>query len=251
MLTGLVFSMLYTKAQKDRVCDSRYASFGLEGKTLEVAVNLIGSIHDEYQEHIFNRMKSLGMQPENENFNGFVKAETIDFFSGKGIDASNLPEVPAFNLDEPVINFTGITLSAEAERIIAELQAVLSEKGKLAAVTFVQQLDNLKLAALNLSDETEAVAVGGTISVAVHSFQYWENNFHKWENYLAGTPAGKKKPCLGSIGFADVTGAINGGTGGGLVAGPGGALAGAVLGSSTSSLGAAFGCAMGMLFNWW
>jgi hypothetical protein len=237
-----------------RICDSRYAAFGLQGKTISDAVKFVGNTHDEYQEHILNSMISNNVRPSDANFNDFIRTQTISFFQGKGVDASRLPAVTPFDLNNPSFQYGHLNTSSAAREVLDRTKAVLDHVSVTPKLQLIQSLETIKNDALNLTDEKEAIAVGSTIDVAIHSFQYWENNFGRWQSYLSAgatiNPGAKNKPCLGSIGFADVSGAIQGAIGGSAL-GPGGALAFGVLGSATSSLGAAFGCALGNLFSWW
>ncbi|MEI9810291.1 MAG: hypothetical protein WDO16_21810 [Bacteroidota bacterium] len=257
LLIGVSFSLgAQTGAQ--RKCGNEFAAYGLKGVSFSDALDVAGKTHNDYQESLLTQLSAEKISlKDTSSLKTVIQNKTISFLGQKGILVNRQSFSISFVAANNSFSIQGKSYSAEATRILTELQSLIKSYDMINSETLINSLIKLKQAALNLADEKEVFAIGIPVVVAINSYNYWRSNADKWYSIFAGQTdpesQSKRKPChvgLGQLGAADVGGAIGGGYGG-TVLGPGGAFAGAVLGSATSSLGNLAGQVMGCLFSWW
>lgn len=226
-----------------------------------VATNLAlmdsaGAYHNEYQEYMFNLIvNSIISLSDTANLKTFILSKSQLFFQSKGISTSGL-QINFAPSGDTVVTFQPGNYSVAGSSIMSQLQSLLNKYTPNNDPTFFTTLNSLKSQALTLSGN-EQLTVGIPICVAISSYSYWNTNLNRWDSLLAihennvivskATPGGIS---MGSLGAADVTGAIAGAYGG-IPLGPGGPLAVGVLVSATSSLTNLASQVMHHFFSWW
>ena len=272
---SVVASILtYGQESKDgnRICDSKFSDFGLEGKTFLEAIDYAGKVHNDYQEYFFNELSIL--KPDFKDtmlLKQIISSKSKEFFTIRGLNYDE--KLYTLGLAQPVTLDMTVAedISNEAQTLASEFINVLKGYSEATEVSFFNNLASLKASALRLEKELEVFRIGVPISIAIYSYEYWKVNGQKWMDMFANnitedntTISGKgpskndletdfKKKCnvnLWHIGGADAAGAY-GGAMAGAALGPGGALAGGVLTSSVSSLGNLTNQVINCFVSWW
>lgn len=199
-----------------------------------------GAYHNEYQEYMLNLIvKSTISLSDTVNLKTFILTNSKSFFQSKGIATTGL-NINFAPSGDTVVTFQASNYSSAGSSLVSQLQSLLNKYTPNNDPTFFTTLNSLKSQALSLSGN-EQLTVGIPICVAISSYSYWNSNLNRWDSLLAIhqnniiTKATTGGIGLGSLGAADVSGAITGAISG-VELGPGGALAGGVLGSATYSL---------------
>lgn len=256
----------------NRVCDTKFFKFGLEGKSFSEALDYAGKVHNDYQEYFFNELSIA--KPDFKDtmlVKLIISTKSMEFFTNRGLNYDE--KLYSLGLAQPVtldMN-VGAGLSTAANLLATEFITVLRGYSDATEVSFFNALSSLKASALQLEKEEEVFQIGVPISIAISSYQYWKINGQKWMDMFANdiaddntTASGKgpskndrlteyRKKCnvnLWHIGGADAVGAYTGAQAG-AVLGPGGALAGGVLTSSVASLGNLTNQVINCFVSWW
>ncbi|RTL58399.1 MAG: hypothetical protein EKK37_08665 [Sphingobacteriales bacterium] len=233
-----------------RICGSEFAQFNLANQTLDYVVEYIGTKHNDYQEFLYQNIVADTTVLTNGTLQTFLKQKTTLFMNNLGITSVNNPLPDTFNvLDTSFI--VPATYSTAAKNILNQLKTIRNNYTDANYTQTINQLATLRQQAVALISFNEALAVGASVSVASHSYQYWNFNISKWLSLLHVTSGGvngarhasgtylKTYPCGMNpkhIAGADISGAVSGGIGGAAVGGIG-AFPGAVLGGAVSSSG--------------
>ena len=215
-----------------------------------------GAYHNEYQEYMLNLIvKSTISLSDTVSLKTFILTNSKSFFQSKGIATTGL-NINFAPSGDTVVIFQPNNYSMAGSSLMSQLQSLLNKYTPNNDPTFFTTLNSLKSQALSLPGN-EQLTVGIPICVAISSYSYWNSNLNRWDSLLAihqnntlimkATTGGIG---LGSLGAADVSGAIAGAYAG-VELGPGGALAGGVLVSATYSLGNLAGQVMHHFFSWW
>lgn len=246
MLMVFLFIGMSTFAQTGggRLCGPEFASLGLEGKRLDEVVEYAGVKHNEYQEYIYTSLLADPGVLTSKELQPFLKSKTTSFLNGIGITHAISPLPGNFDmLDSTFGDFQ--KLSFEAKEIFGQLESLTKSYNREKSVLFYSQLADLKQKALSISSFNESLAAASAISIAEHSFLYWENNLAKWMELFKSVGQndvfGKGSPCdiqPKHIAGADVAGGVRGGVAGSFLGAAVGAFAGAVIGGAGSSTGA-------------
>lgn len=240
-----------------RVCGTEFQYLKLSGLTYGAAVDSIGKWHNDCQINLLAKMKLRNISLTTDTIQSFLKNTTTAFLAAKGITKQNTT-LPNYDLSDSVWHTSGYSLNAQ--NILNQLKNLVNQYDVSQHTIFISQCNNLKVSALNLTDNKEALSVGVSVSIAINSFNYWKDNVLAWQNYLAPSTAVAKAACsinLKQLGGADISGAVSGAYGGGIAGGPAGVVAGGLLvgagASSLNILGQAVQCmpgAVGSISRW-
>lgn len=250
------------------VCQSGYHNDSVTGAcvitpvpmTNSAMLDSAGAYHNEYQAYMLNLIVQSTISLEDtQSLKTFIYNNSANFFKSKGITDNGFTIIfsPVGMPDTISVNTSNY--SANGGAIMLQLQSLVNNYNQANDASFYSSLNTLEQQALSLSGN-EPLTVGIPISIAINSFKYWEANYSTW-NSLITTKLQQQSPSslgaqkllklgLGSLGAADVGGAIRGGIAG-VELGPGGVFAGAVLGSATYSLANVCGQVIGHFFSWW
>jgi hypothetical protein len=255
-------SVLY--AQDDpsqRTCGNEYASAGVAGLTYAEALDFAGQLHDEYQEEVLGKLLAEDVDLRDfERIEEIMEANTTDFFTTRGIDISGQHYQFCFGSCRKTLGIVAGRQSAEATAILSELEHLIRSYDGLDDESFFASLEQLRAEALQLPEEQDVFIAGMPVTIAIHSFRYWQANGERWLDAFTGEvadPAGarrirtEQRKCnvnLRSAGMSDAGGAYAGGTVGTL-GGPVGMFAGGLVGAGAASaanlLFQGFSCAFG------
>jgi hypothetical protein len=252
----------------NRICDSKFSEYGIEGKTFTEALDFAGLVHNGYQEYFFNEFSVL--MPDFRDtilIKKIVSEKSTIYFAQRGLNFDE--SLYSMGLGKPasVDISMDASFSPAGSSLIRELTSVLKNYSPTNAATVLSTLSSLRETALQLESEKEVFQVGIPITIAISSYQYWETNGQKWMDTFADNvtlstgkgpsandfmylPKSKCKVNLWHIGGADAVGAYGGALGGAAL-GPGGAFAGGVLASSVSSLGNLTNQVINCFVSWW
>lgn len=228
-----------------RICGVDFAQFNLYGKTFSAAVDSIGKWHNDYQISLLAKMQEQNVNLYTDSLQSFLKNFTNYFMATKGINHQN---TSMLNLDITDSIWDISSYSSAAQSILYQLKSLTANYTENQHNYFISQCTSLKIAALNLQNDNDAISVGMEVSIAINSFNYWKDNISLWQNYLIPTIGfiAKVTSCninLKHLGGADITGAITGATNG-VGGGVAGAVAGGILGSAVYSAGNLLGQAL-------
>ena len=245
-----------------RICGKEFAAYGAANMTYSQALDMAGQMHNDYQDYLLNELNVL--KPDFTDtiaLKRIVSAKSTAFFSARGLQYDE--NFHSLDLAKPVTLELGLkenSFSREGYTLIQQFQQQLKAYN-ISDAAFITNLNGLKEQALNLSDGKEAFSVGVPISIAIHSYAYWQSNGQKWMDLFAnqintvnttkGGPSARalgfeyiQKPVnLWHLGGADAAGAIRGAMAGG--------LAGGVLVSAVASLGNLVNQVLSSLISWW
>ncbi|MGG9970375.1 hypothetical protein ACQ33O_01170 [Ferruginibacter sp. SUN002] len=221
-------------------------------KTFSQALAYVGKLHNDYQDTLLNYLliNNINLQDTN-SLKNIIAVKSKAFFQSKGISDSGYVLNLSFKPSPISWSLNGKNYSVKGKSILTSLQSTVQKyaSNTINSYDFAKALDGLLKSALQLPDSKEVFAVGIPVIVASSSMSYWKANGDRWITGLSRV----NKPCRigwGSLGGADITGAI-GGAMGGSAFGPGGALAFGVLESAISSLYGLTSQVMSCKFSWW
>ena len=245
-----------------RICGDEFAAYGAANMTYSQALDLAGQIHNDYQDYLLNELSGLKTDfTDTSALKGIVSAKSEIFFSAKGLKYDE--NLYSLDLAKPVTLELGLkenSFSREGYTLMKQFQEQLKAYD-VSDAAFINNLNGLKQQALNLSDGKEAFSVGVPISIAIHSYTYWQSNGQRWMDIFANqintVNTGKGGPSeralllqyiqkavnLWHLGGADAAGAIRGAMAGG--------LAGGVLVSAVASLGNLINQVLSSHISWW
>jgi hypothetical protein len=257
---------------------NNYATFGLSNKSNSQVLDSMGQWHNDYQDSILTKITASHIVlTDTVSIKQLISSTSKSFFLSKGIMFNE--DFNRFNigsnqlpLASRVNNFSSIALS-----ILNDLDATI-KNDDCQSSDFTGKLAVLKGRALLLTDQKEMITVGAAVSVAQHSFTYWNKNAARWLSLLrsnnfsrtnmstatidlgpAPTPidsiddANTGLACkvnLNKVGGADVGGAITGATSGS-IGGPAGAFAGGLVVAGVSSSYNIINQALTCKYSWW
>lgn len=242
-----------------QITNNEFSKFGLQNVTYADLLDTIGKWHNDYQDYILDAIVSSKIRlTDTTKLKRFISQKGIKFFQAKGINFNenyNNFQFGKSNFYMPLAKDLNIGDSAKA--IYNDLRLLVNNFTIYNDVT-KNKLNNLKVRALKLQNPSELILVGGAISVATNSYNYWSINGEKWKNLLRKNNFNSKnnlteKPCdvnLYKLGGADAVGAVPGASEG-VVAGLGGALAGGILGSAVGSSYNLINQVISCEIDWW
>ncbi len=257
-------SALYAQDPSQRVCGNEYASAGVEGLTYAEALDYAGRLHDEYQEELLGKLVAEDVSLQDvERIEEVMERNTAEFFAARGIDISGHHYQFCFSPCKKTLGIVRGRQSEEATAILTELERFILSYDGLDDASFLSSLEKLKAAALQLPEAQDVFMAGLPVTIAIHSFQYWQANADRWLDSLtaevdapaAGRPRmiqtnkQKCKVSLLSAGISDVGGAYAVGSLG-VFAGPVGVFAGGLLGAGAGSAGNLIGQGIACAFGW-
>ncbi|HEX6095470.1 MAG TPA: hypothetical protein VF432_04020 [Thermoanaerobaculia bacterium] len=266
-IIALVFllsaSALYAQDPSQRVCGNEYASAGVAGLTYAEALDYTGRLHDEYQEELLGKLLAEDVYLKDvERIEEIMERNTTEFFATRGIDISGHHYQFCFSPCRKTLGIVPGRQSEEATAILTELERLILSYDGLDDARFLSALEELKAAALQLPEEQDVFMAGIPVTIAIHSFQYWQANADRWLEALTAeveAPAARRprmiqtnKKCkvsLVSAGLSDAGGAYAVGSLG-VFAGPVGVVAGGLLGAGAGSAGNLIGQGIACAFGW-
>jgi hypothetical protein len=266
-IIALVFllsaSALYAQDPSQRVCGNEYASAGVAGLTYAEALDYAGRLHDEYQEELLGKLLAEDVYLKDvERIEEIMERNTAEFFATRGIDISGHHYQFCFSPCKKTLGIVAGRQSEEATAILTELERLILSYDGLDDARFLGALEELKTAALQLSEEQDVFMAGIPVTIAIHSFQYWQANADRWLESLTAeveAPAARRprmiqtnrkcKVSLVSAGLSDAAGAYAVGSLG-VFAGPVGVVAGGLLGAGAGSAGNLIGQGIACAFGW-
>jgi hypothetical protein len=228
------------------------------GMSTSAMIDSAGAYHNEYQDYMLNLIVNSTISlTDTQNLKTFIYNNSFDFFESKGIadDGFSLSFAPTGAPD--TISFNPNNYFPDGDDVMLQLQNLVNHYDPANDASFYTSLNNLKSQALFLPGN-DKLTVGIPVSVAISSFHYWETNYSKWDSLLTihqqqfqyAITKPLQKLSLGSVGAADVGGAIRGAIGG-VEGGPIGMVAGGVLVSATCSLFDIGRQLIGQFTGWW
>lgn len=203
-------------------------------------------------------MEQQNVNLSTDTLQDFLKNTLIAFFATKGITPQN-SSIPNFDLSDTTWNIT--SYSIRARNILSSLKSLIDNYTESNHSWFISQCGVLESDALNLQSDNDAISVGATVSITIHSFNYWKDNLSIWQEYLMSgvnnvssiVTIEAQTPCninLRHVGGADAKGAVSGAIGG-IEGGPALMFAGGLVGGGASSvyniLGQALTCQPGVV----
>ena len=256
-------SVLRAQDSPERTCGNEYASVGAAGMTYAEALDYAGRLHDEYQEELLGKLLEENVSLKDvERIEEIMERNTAEFFASRGIDVSGHHYQFCFSPCKKTLGIVAGRQSEEATAILKELERLILSYDGTDDASFFASLEKLQAAALQLPDEQDVFMAGIPVTIAMHSFRYWQANADRWLDALTAevdAPAAlrpgmiatnkKCKVSLLSAGISDAGGAYAVGSLG-VFAGPVGVFAGGLLGAGAGSAGNLIGQGIACAFGW-
>jgi hypothetical protein len=203
---------------------------------------LIGEIHNQEMDNIYNSLASMKNNGLNSNkgIDEYVEFEIVENLTSK-INFGTITDLGNFNYVDVEILRDGdskinkiLDFESELQNLL-DLDLTITEFNLQAELIFNNYKDLF-------SDDFYKKSILIIYSVSISSNTYWDNNFEKWEKLFINSEFNNRRGVSdagkGRIVKADISGAVRGAITGGIggaIAGGIGAVPGAIIGACISS----------------
>lgn len=183
----------------------------LENEVYETAES-VGAWHNSCLNYLYDHfiaLKEAEWTATEEEFDAELKGKILDYFTLTGHPAPDT-EIP------PGENFNHSYFSNEGESIVTQIEASIDdyEADLLTLEQFMDNMDEIQMAASSLDIEEERYIIAITASVAKYSALYWETDGLKYMNFYTEGNHEKASPAQIATLKQDAAGAFWGTVGG-------------------------------------